>query len=362
MYSDAVGDVSRERSGASSTPTRGSSTSGCSRSMGERLLALRSGTVDHYSAAFYLDEPADGAVGPERARHPATSIRGRRPARADRSQQLHGAAAPGRAAPRRSATISPTCSRSRHFVRDRSAQITRRSRSGRLTTGLPLRERELRGRDRRGALDARPSGVDGDDLVWDLDLPRSRRVDVRDPGPATAGTATRSSRSTGTSGRHSRPRATIRSTAGWRSSRRFETDSRVLSQVVARSARDLLALRIAVKNQHEEIVLAGRRVAMVPHALRPGHAADGVPGGGFRPPARERRIDRPGRTPGHEARRFPRRGAGQDPSRAARRRADSARAEAAQPLLRHGGRHDPVAHPAVRVLALDARRRVGRSR
>ena len=50
---------------------------------------------------------------------------------------------------------------------------------------------------------------------------------------------------------------------------------------------------------------------------------------------------------------------GQDPARDPAGRADPARAQAAQPVLRHRRRHDALAHPALRVLALDRRQRAG---
>ena len=45
------------RSAGSCTPTPGCSRPGCSRINGARLLSLRSGSVEHYSAAFFLTNP-----------------------------------------------------------------------------------------------------------------------------------------------------------------------------------------------------------------------------------------------------------------------------------------------------------------
>ena len=140
----------------------------------------------------------------------------------------------------------------------------------------------------------------------------------------------------------------------------FESRLATCRQVVGRTARDLLALRIAVKTGDEEIVLPAAGLPWFLTLFGRDTLLTRVPGGRVRPAARQRSVDRPGGVPGHEARRLPGRGAGQDPARAALRRADAARAEAAQPVLRHGRRDDPVADPAVRVLALDRRRRAGR--
>src|ERR1700716_4104072 len=67
----------------------------------------------------------------------------------------------------------------------------------------------------------------------------------------------------------------------------------------------------------------------------------------------------PGGATGHQGRSIPRRGAGQDPARAALRRDDRLRGAAALAVLRQRRRHAAVPHPARRVRALDRQRRPG---
>ena len=243
---------SAERSGASSTPTLGSSTSGCSRVNGERLLALRSGTVDHYSAAFYLTNPrmerlAPNAVGIRRLRFVGDGLHERIEVSSYIEQPLQ--------VELRLSVGNDFADlfEVKAFVRDRSAQITRdhAADGSRLVFHYTNETFEA---ETVVELSTPADRVEGDELVWDLDLPARGewRCEIHVPlrlGPREIQPLHRDF------GEAFAPEGDDPVTRWLAQLPKFETDSAVLSQVVSRTARDLLALRIAVKYGSEEIVL-----------------------------------------------------------------------------------------------------------
>ena len=137
----------------------------------------------------------------------------------------------------------------------------------------------------------------------------------------------------------------------------FESSSDLLDQrlpPIGRRSRRVADLR---RPAGRALRAAGGRAALVHDPLRARHA-DHLPADAVgRCRTRARRAAPSRRLAGHAGGRLPRRGAGQDHARGQKRRADAARREAAQPLLRHRRRDAAVVDPALGVLALHRRRR-----
>ena len=178
MYSDAVGDVpTGSIGGLVHADTRFLSRWALTVN-GAPLLALRAGHRRPLLGGVLPDQPAARRARGEQRRRAPAALRRQRPARADRGLELRSTSRSGSSSAWRSATTSPTCSRSRTGSATAPTQITRIARRGRLRADLPLRERDLLGRD---AVEVSPPAtrVDGDDLVWDLDLPTARDAGLR---------------------------------------------------------------------------------------------------------------------------------------------------------------------------------------
>jgi glycogen debranching enzyme len=252
MYSDAVGDVVRGTIGGLIHADTRFLDQWVLTVDGQRLLALRSDTVDHYSAAFYLTNPRmerlpPNAVGIRRLRFVGDGLHERIEVSSYVEHPLQ---------------VELRLSVGNDFadlfevkaaVRDRSAQITREH----APDGSRLAFRYANGgfeAETIVELSTPADHVEGDDLVWDLDLPARGEwtCEIRVPlrlGPLESQPLHRDfGEAFASEGDDPVSR--------WLAQLpRFETDSAVLAQVVDRSARDLLALRIAVKLEGEEIVL-----------------------------------------------------------------------------------------------------------
>ncbi|MFL5685576.1 MAG: glycogen debranching N-terminal domain-containing protein [Chloroflexota bacterium] len=252
MYSDAVGDVVRGTIGGLIHADTRFLDQWVLTVDGERLLALRSGTVDHYSAAFYLTNPRmehlmPNALGIRRLRFVGDGLH-------ERIEVSSYVEQPLKVELRLSVGNDfADLFEVKAFVRDRSAQITR----DHAADGSRLVFRytnEAFAAETLVELSTPADRVEADELVWDLDLPARGEwlCEIRVPlrlGPREIQPLHRDfGEAFASEGDDPVSR--------WLAQLpKFETDSAVLSQVVTRSARDLLALRIAVKHDGEEIVL-----------------------------------------------------------------------------------------------------------
>jgi glycogen debranching enzyme len=252
MYSDAVGDVVRGTIGGLIHADTRFLDRWVLTVEGERLLALRSGTVDHYSAAFYLTNPrmerlAPNALGIRRLRFVGDGLH-------ERIEVSSYIEQPLRIELRLSVGNDfADLFEVKAFVRDRSAQITRHHASDGSRLAFRYAHESFEA-ETVVELSTPAQRVEGDDLVWDLDLPARGEwtCEIRVPlrlGPRESQPLHRDFGEAFASEGDDPVNRWLAQLP------KFETDSAVLSQVVARSARDLLALRIAVKNQDEEIVL-----------------------------------------------------------------------------------------------------------
>ena len=141
---------------------------------GEPLPILRSDAVDYYSAVFFLTNPATRRPPEERHVGPAEPVRRRRPPRGDQHPQLLGRTRCGSSSGWPPGATSPTCSRSRR----RSGTAAPRSR--RNHDPAAGRARRSGTRTRRSRREARMQAtgdpaIDGDDLVWQVELAAARR-------------------------------------------------------------------------------------------------------------------------------------------------------------------------------------------
>jgi glycogen debranching enzyme len=252
MYSDAVGDVVRGTIGGLIHADTRFLDHWVLTVDGERLLALRSGTVDHYSAAFFLTNPrmerlAPNALGIRRLRFVGDGLHERIEVSSyvEQAVRVELRLAVG--------NDFADLFEVKDFVRDRSAQITRdhASDGSRLVFHYATEGFEA---ETVVELSTPADRVEADELVWDIDLPGRGEwlCEIQVPlrlGPREIQPLHRDfGEAFATDGDDPVSR--------WLAQLpRFETDSDLLSAVVARSARDLLALRIAVKNEGEEIVL-----------------------------------------------------------------------------------------------------------
>jgi glycogen debranching enzyme len=252
MYSDAVGDVVRGTIGGLIHADTRFLDQWVLTIDGERLLALRSRTVDHYSAAFFLTNPrmerlTPNALGIRRLRFVGDGLH-------ERIEVSSYVENPLRVELRLSVGNDfADLFEVKSFVRDRSAQITR----GHAADGSRLAfqyANESFDAETVVELSTPADHVEGDDLVWDLDLPARGEwsCEIRVPlrlGPRESQPLHRDFGEAFASEGDDPVNRWLAQLP------RLETDSAVLSQVVTRSARDLLALRIAVTNEGEEIVL-----------------------------------------------------------------------------------------------------------
>ena len=252
MYSDAVGDVVRGTIGGLIHADTRFLDEWLLTLNGERFLALRSGTVDHYSAAFYLTNPrmerlAPNAVGVRRLRFVGDGLHERIEVSSYIEQPLQ--------VELRLSVGNDFADlfEVKAFVRDRSAQITR-DHAGDGSRLVFHYTNDTFEAETVVELSTPADRVEGDQLVWDLDLPARGewRCEIHVPlrlGPREIQPLHRDF------GEAFAPEGDDPVTRWLAQLPKFETDSAVLSQVVSRTARDLLALRIAVKYESEEIAL-----------------------------------------------------------------------------------------------------------
>jgi glycogen debranching enzyme len=250
MYSDSVGDVPEGSIGGLVHADTRFLNRWVLTVNGARLLALRSGTVDHYSAAFFLTNPelpgmSANTVGIRRLRFVGGGLHERIEVQSFAEQRL---------------ALELRLSAGNDFadlfeikdeVRDRSGEISRahepqgltfRYRSGQFEAETALHA------------SAPPTRIEGGDLVWELDLPAGGEwhCELQVPlklGPLEVQPAHRDF------GEVFAAEGEDPISRWLEQAPRLESDSHVLTEVIGKSARDLIALRIAAKLDGEEISL-----------------------------------------------------------------------------------------------------------
>ena len=248
MYSDELGDVpAGSIGGLVHADTRLVSTWVLTIN-GARLLPLRSGGVDHHSAAFFLTNAAGPGL-------PANEFGVRRLRRVDgalreRIEVWCFAREPERLEVRLSVGADfADLFEIKDGVRDRTADISRAHSPGGLT--FAYRRGDFAARTR---VEVSPpaSRVDGDDLVWDLHLAGNATwsVDLTIPLPgASAYAGAEQHGVVWTAGADD-------ATARWHNELpAFTGDSALLGQILDQSARDLLALRVEASLDGRALVL-----------------------------------------------------------------------------------------------------------
>ncbi|HEY7130768.1 MAG TPA: glycogen debranching N-terminal domain-containing protein, partial [Candidatus Limnocylindrales bacterium] len=252
LYSDAVGDVARGSIGGLVHADTRFLNHWLLTVDGERLLALRSGTVDHYSAAFFLTNPrmaslAPNTIGVRRLRFVGDGLHERIEVSSFSEQPIR--------VELRLAVGNDFADlfEVKDFVRDRSAEI----RHDHASDGSRLAFRYAnQGFEAETVVEVSPPAnhVEGDDLVWDLDLPPRGEwaCDLHVPlrlGPMAIEPLHQDF------GDVFAPEGSD-SVSHWLAQiPHLEADSHLLSEVVAKTARDLLALRIAARTETEDILL-----------------------------------------------------------------------------------------------------------
>jgi glycogen debranching enzyme len=254
MYSNGAGDVPRGSiGGLVHADTRLISTWEL-RINGESLLPLRSGNSEHFSAVFFLTNPdiddADlvaNEVGVRRLRSVGGSLRERIEvwcfAREPRHIELR---------------LSIGCDFADLFeikdeVRDRSAQIVRDHALDRSQLSFQYRNGDFEARTRI-EVSPPPSLMDGDDMVWQLDLVDDATWSVElvipfDIGPNEVVPAR--------VGYAESPDAPVDdATTRWYAEvPTLVTDADVLRHIADQTARDLLALRVETKVEGRRVIL-----------------------------------------------------------------------------------------------------------
>ncbi len=252
LYSDAVGDVTTGSIGGLIHADTRFLDQWLLTVDGERLLALRSGTVDHYSAAFFLTNPqmaglAPNTLGIRRLRFVGDGLH-------ERIEVSNYVEKPVNVELRLAVgTDFADLFEVKDVVRDRSAQIVR----DHAPDGARLAFRYANeGFDAETVVEVStpPDRLEGDDFVWDLALPPRGEwtCDVHVPlrlGPNEIQPMHRDF------GEAFAPEGDDPVSKWLAQIPRFESDSQLLADVIAKSARDILALRIEVKTPHENIVL-----------------------------------------------------------------------------------------------------------
>ena len=358
MYSDAIGDVPPGSiGGLVHADTRLLSTWVLTIN-GARLLPLRSGSVEHYSAAFFLTNPElPGLPANEFGVRRLRSV-GQPAARADRGVVLRPGAGADRAAAVGRRPTSPTCSRSRTWSGTGRRRSTRSHAADGSALVFTYRNDDFSAQTR---VEVSPPAdrIEGDDLVWELELADDATwsVDITVPldiGPERGGAGPQRLRRGRRRPDRRRDRPLVRRDAGaaqrlgpaapHRASRPRGTCSRCGSQTSSTGASVVLPAAglpwFLTVFGRDTLITAYQTVSFGPQLARGALLALAS-------------------LQGKESRRLQGRGARQDPARDPAGRADPARAEAAQPVLRHGRRDHALADPALRVLALDRRRRAG---
>ena len=353
MYSDSVGDVPKGSiGGLVHADTRFLSRWQLTIN-GAPFLVLRGSTVDYYSAEFFLTNPRlddleANSVGLRRLRFVGNGLHERLELESYLDEPIR---------------IELRLAVDNDFadlfeikdkVRDRSDQIVRTPAPDR--TGLTFRyTNKSFSAETTIETSAAATKIDGDGLVWAIDLP------AEDAGSASSTSRSSSARARCSpcmpiSATSSRPRSDDPIDAWIADMPRLATDSHLLGEVVGRTARDLIALRIEATSEGQPIMLPAAGLPWFLTLFGRDTLVTRLPDGRLRAAGlpRERcsrwRSSRPTRATTSGT------GARQDPPRAADGRAHPARAQATQPVLRQRRLDAALADPAVRVLALDGRR------
>ena len=208
--------------------------------------------MDHYSAEFFLTNPklkdlAANSIGLcRRLRFVGNGLHERIEVESYRDEPLRiELRLP-------STTTSPTCSRSRTgFATALTRSSGRRRRSDR--PDLPVHEQDVRRRDEDRDVGRRPIGSTATDLIW-TSTSRARTLDLRAGCPASLGPL-RSSRCMPASATSSRREGEDPVSRWLAPLPRLESDSHLLELVDRPVARDLIALRIEAKYRNETILL-----------------------------------------------------------------------------------------------------------
>jgi glycogen debranching enzyme len=252
MYSDASGDVpAGSIGGLVHADTRLISTWVLTIA-GARLLPLRSGNSEHFSAVFFLTSPAlpdlaPNDIGVRRLRSLSGSLR-------ERIEVWCFAREPKQIELR----LSVGCDFADLFeikdvVRDRSAQIVRSHAADLTELRFSYRNGDFRAQS-RVAIDPPPSTLDGDDLVWRLELVDDVIWSVELVVPLEIGPDGLVPARTGYAESEDAPRDDAM-TQWYAEVPSLSTDADVLRHIAEQTARDLLALRV-------ESTVEGRRVIL----------------------------------------------------------------------------------------------------
>jgi glycogen debranching enzyme len=250
MYSDSVGDVPEGSIGGLVHADTRFLSRWVLTLNGARLLVLRSGTVDHYSAAFFLTNPelprlSANTVGVRRLRFVGGGLH--------EQIELESFAEEPLSLELRLAAGNDFADlfEIKDEVRDRTEEIDREAEDD----GLTFR---YRSGDFQAETAVRasppPTQVEGDDLVWEIDLAPGGewRCELHVPlklGPVEVQPAHRDFG-------EAFPAEGEDPISRWLDRMpKLGSDSHVLAEVVRKSARDLIALRIAANLEGEEISL-----------------------------------------------------------------------------------------------------------
>ena len=139
----------------------------------------------------------------------------------------------------------------------------------------------------------------------------------------------------------------------------LQSDSDLLCRIAERITRDLLALRVETRLDGRPVVLPAAGLPWFLTVFGRDTLITAYQTVSFGQELARGALLELAQLQGKESQRFQGRGSREDPARDPAGRADQAGTQAAQPVLRHGRRDDAVADPALRVLAVDRRRRTG---
>ena len=252
MYSDSVGDVPRNSiGGLVHADTRFLSRWALTIN-GAPFLVLRAGTIDYYSAEFFLTNPRlddleANSVGLRRLRFVGNGLHERLELESYRDEALR---------------IELRLAVDNDFadlfeikdkVRDRSTQIERTPANDR--SGLTFRYRnETFEAETIVEISAAATRIDDEGLTWVIDLPAGGRWTCELHVPLKLGPSELQPMHASFGDVFAA--AADDPVAGWLAQLpQFETDSHLLGEVVGRTARDLIALRIEVKYEDDTIRL-----------------------------------------------------------------------------------------------------------
>ena len=266
LYSDAVGDVTKGSIGGLIHADTRFLDQWLLTVDGERLLALRSGTVDHYSAAFFLTNPqmaglAPNTLGIRRLRFVGDGLHERIEVSnyVEKAVNVELRLAVG--------TDFADLFEVKDVVRDRSAQIVR----DHAPDGARLAFRYANeGFDAETVVEVSrpPDRLEGDDFVWDLALPPRGEwtCDVHVPlrlGPNEIQPLHRDF------GEAFAPEGADPVSRWLEQIPRFESDSQLLTDVDRQERSRHPGPSHRGEDRAREHRAPGRRAAVVPHTVRP---------------------------------------------------------------------------------------------